>query len=568
MKLIQFPPELIINIFLELELRSLLRCRQVCRLLRDIIDGDVRVQYKIELAAAGMEDGPPSTLTASERLRMLKTRQEAWDKLQWTGRGEMPMSQGGVWELYGGVLAQGESARTLAFKQLPSKIRGIEEREWRIEDVGVNIRDFGMDPAQDLLVIIENKEDRNGMTCAVHFKSIFTGEPHPAAPRPATVTHIPKRGRYSYTIQICADTVAILMTSGDEDHSELLMWSWKTGARRLHITGNDLSSFAFLTSRYVLLTSLPTMELDENNVFHGDDPRLFVIDLERMSARDAIDFSDIDYLCAFHYPALADSFATISISLRSDPAPNWRPAPALRVPFSVAREDSRLFVITLWVVEGNMHILPFISLVPAATFLAHVAEAEAEAADARARVFAWAEWGPRGSRFIPAPPTHTSVWVCYVYGSTFAMSVRQGAQRVVLTLDFNPLGVRRVQERQAAADAHALGQGMDIVDDAEHPADEGVIEASLGTQAGAGAGADVGGQQVHPHAALVTDERLFRPTKIFREEVRTALPYAVRKTPPFNVEGEGQFDAVMISEDSLVMVSSQSHIRKYRILSF
>lgn len=111
---------------------------QVCRLLKDIMDADVRTQYKIELAAAGMEDGPSSTLTSAERLRVLKAHQEAWDKLAWTSREEVPMHQGGVWELYGGVLAQGDGSRTLAFKQLPSAIRGIEEREWRIEDVGVN----------------------------------------------------------------------------------------------------------------------------------------------------------------------------------------------------------------------------------------------------------------------------------------------------------------------------------------------------------------------------------------------------------------------------------------------
>lgn len=107
---------------------------QVCRLLKDIMDADVRTQYKIELAAAGMEDGPSSTLTSAERLRVLKAHQEAWDKLAWTSREEVPMHQGGVWELYGGVLAQGDGSRTLAFKQLLSAIRGIEERE----DVGVN----------------------------------------------------------------------------------------------------------------------------------------------------------------------------------------------------------------------------------------------------------------------------------------------------------------------------------------------------------------------------------------------------------------------------------------------
>ena len=64
------------------------------------------------------------------------------------------MHAGGVWELYGGVLAQGTSPRGLTFTQLPSKLRGIEQKTWALDDVGVKIRDFGMDPAQDLLAIV------------------------------------------------------------------------------------------------------------------------------------------------------------------------------------------------------------------------------------------------------------------------------------------------------------------------------------------------------------------------------------------------------------------------------
>ena len=69
------------------------------------------------------------------------------------------MRRGGVWELYGGVLAQAEGESKLVCAQLPSVIRRIEEKEWTIEDVGVKIRDFGMDPAQDLLIIIEHQTE-------------------------------------------------------------------------------------------------------------------------------------------------------------------------------------------------------------------------------------------------------------------------------------------------------------------------------------------------------------------------------------------------------------------------
>ncbi|KAI0672339.1 hypothetical protein C8Q78DRAFT_1026481 [Trametes maxima] len=524
------PPELIAHILLELDVRSVLQCRQSCSFLRDLMDNDTRLQYQIELAAAGMEDGPTSTLTAAERLQILRTRQAAWDKLENTSSEEVPMLRGGVWELYGGVLAQGEGSRTLVLKQLPSAIRGIEGREWRIEDLGVKMRDFGMDPAQDLLVVLENRAEGASMTCAVHLRTLSTGDPHPAAPRPAVVTHSPQLGRYTHTIQIVEDFVAILMTCGDADHSELLVWNWKTGQRRLHITSADMSSFAFLTARYMLLTSLPTLELDENDVFHGDVPRLLVIDLERMPDHQ-VHFAELDYLCAFHYPVLADNFATISMSIRSDPAPKWRPSPALKVPFHVARQQ-RLFVITLWVVEGNMHIMPFISLVPSTTLLACM---ERLPPGETCRVVEWSEWGPAGSRLIPAPSTHTSVWVCYVYGMTFTMSVREGSKRTILALDFNQMNVRRAQARQRE-------QG-ETVGEAEQSADD-------------------------KNFLVLTEPRAFRPANMFEQEVTTSLPHIVRKTDQGSAEGEGHFDAVMVSEDSLVLVSSQSRIRKYRILTF
>ena len=68
------------------------------------------------------------------------------------------------------------------------------------------------------------------------------------------------------------------------------------------------------------------------------------------------------------------------------------------------------------------------------------------------RRIAWAEWGPAGSRLLPAPNTHTSVWVCYVYGMTFALSLRTRSQKEVLVFGFNQLAVRRgVAEAAAAA---------------------------------------------------------------------------------------------------------------------
>lgn len=102
-----------------------------------------------------MEDGPPGEFSAPDRLARLKLRQAAWDCLKWTNDRRIDMLVGQVWELYGGVLAQSTPDRVIFFRQLPSHYRGIEEKTWTVDASEFNMRDFSMDPSQDLLVVAE-----------------------------------------------------------------------------------------------------------------------------------------------------------------------------------------------------------------------------------------------------------------------------------------------------------------------------------------------------------------------------------------------------------------------------
>ena len=79
------------------------------------------------------------------------------------------MFHGGLWELYGNVLAQITQDRcTLHFKQLASQSRGIEEKGWTVDVSQFRVRDFGIDPAQDLLIILERPEE-----FVVHFVDLM-----------------------------------------------------------------------------------------------------------------------------------------------------------------------------------------------------------------------------------------------------------------------------------------------------------------------------------------------------------------------------------------------------------
>lgn len=105
-----------------------------------------------------MEDGSNYTMSSTDRLACLKKHQHAWDNLQYSSKFIVPLQQGNVWELYGGVLAQGLGSHSLVFTQLPSEIRGIALNSWKIEALPFEMRDFAIDPTQNLLVVIEQQQ--------------------------------------------------------------------------------------------------------------------------------------------------------------------------------------------------------------------------------------------------------------------------------------------------------------------------------------------------------------------------------------------------------------------------
>jgi hypothetical protein len=103
-----------------------------------------------------MVDGPPGGLTTSERLELLRSYEAAWKNLEWSQHHTFSylMVPSSDWKLCGNVWAHSKGSNAIDFVQLPSRLRGIPMRQWSLRfDFGV--RDFSMDPSQDLLVIIE-----------------------------------------------------------------------------------------------------------------------------------------------------------------------------------------------------------------------------------------------------------------------------------------------------------------------------------------------------------------------------------------------------------------------------
>ncbi|KAF8807737.1 hypothetical protein BYT27DRAFT_7189834 [Phlegmacium glaucopus] len=420
------------KIFLEyLDYRSLLKCMQVSSLFQKLIKDTASLQYIIELAAAGQTNGPEASGTSSaDRLEALKKHQSSWGSLNWSRELRIPMESGGLWELYGGVLAQSTAEGTLTFTQLPSDLRSIEEKVWTLgPNLGLVLRDFGMDPSQDLLVLIEI-ESPNWNTPEVarkhfiHLRSLSDGNPHPLARDAPVLSHVQgDMTAQSYTIQVSGCFIAIQFCS--DGSNELGIWNWMTGELQVNIKGNAIRSFSFLSDTHVILAAL-----DDDGF-----PQLVVLNFQQESS-EPHNFEDLQCAVKFSYPEFEDrqSFF-LDIDIRADPGPSWRPNAKLQAPFSQDTSHT-LFVVSLWMrMEGALGCL--VQFLPS-NGLTSLIESEVTS-------YEWEEWGPHRSRFfIPSQP-HSGTWVCYVYGSKYVKLEPDASQDglVVHLYDFNQVAINR-----------------------------------------------------------------------------------------------------------------------------
>jgi hypothetical protein len=348
---------------------------------------------------------------------------------------------------------------------------------------------------------------------------MVTGEPHKLACNPAVLKHKPEGIRFSFAIQISGDYIGILFISSDEHDNQLIVWNWHTGEREMvgtivsikdrssfmlfkALKGQTIGSFGFLDQEHVLI-----------GVVQHPFPSLQVVNF--MRASDVlVDIEGAPFECALLWPPLQVWASALAISVRSDPSPEWRSNH--NVPFYTGRND-RLFAITLWVAEGaNIHTL--LLFVPFSTVRSRL-----RACTTPGHEFAWAEWGPQGSRMMKAPSGHSLVWVCYIFGQSFI------APLYTPEYDQPPIGPKSVQ----IFDFNQLAIRKDLIR----------------------------GTKDDTSVATIVVEPTELPLEyIFEDIITTYLPYRLKKTC-VPLQGSYAFNAVMLSEDSIVTVTSVRFLR-------
>ncbi|KAG0695360.1 hypothetical protein DFH29DRAFT_1005553 [Suillus ampliporus] len=496
------PNELIALFLDELDVVSLLRCKQVCRLFNSVIATNVQLLYKIELFFGRFENGRHCNLDTAGRLRACRQYQQAWNNLSFSHSQFISMQEGHAWELSGGVLCQA-MRRGLECVQLPCKIKDIPKREWTINDLGFEIRDFTIDTSQDLIVALEQVGLIPHLSCNIHMRTLMTGEHHPMSAVPF-VTHTPSNmhEELRFLIQVCGSRIAVLFQElADEPCSELVVWDWKSGQKKLFIRDADLKSFSFVTEDLVLV-----------GVVGGDEtpPRLDILGIDNFSG-EMVQYKDASHICGLEYPQMKAD--VLDMLIRSEPTPGWSPSQSLQTPFYFARSD-RIFTITMRVSpDSNTTEECTVLIVPLSTIMAQVELSH----NTPKRLVRWKQWGPDGSHMLLRSPSE--VWVCYVYGMKFIQLLRWQKGNRARVYDFNKYAARRDVRNEQTTEPKLLWKRLGM-------------PQSLNSRCSA-----------------------------FDEEVYTYLPGRVATLDVMPSDTPHDWEAAMIGEDNIVVVSP--HARKY-----
>ncbi|KAI0682113.1 hypothetical protein C8T65DRAFT_301266 [Cerioporus squamosus] len=448
--LVQLPQELLVELLKHLELLDLLRCKAVCSILRDVTNDSLELQYRIELAADGLVDGVGCNLSTAERLARLLELRARWHYLDWTDVKPIrapAMCQ--AYELVDGVFASSmgiglSGSRHLSLTWLPT--RAEEGRTVERDDLGVTVRDFAIDPSQDLMALVIADEFAS---FNIHLRTMSENKPHPRAAKAELKAPIPFQVGNSF-IQIVDDIVGTFFWVHGPG---LLIWNWRTGKNVVHCIGLGLPAgaydFAFLSSRAFMLTVATGSGSIELYTFSGDEDALISPSGSSSSPSTPTPFSpplapqlQLPFFSARRLPTRVAELLLPPTKLGRDVRKAFthsgpfvgRPTPGR--PFETS-PDARVHMLTLHYGDHagmfNLFVLNrfFLSLVPAS-----VGSRE----NYTAVVKHWDEWGAENTRMFEWS-VHFH-WLRYIHGTRVVFPPiperdPNATERAILVMDFN-----------------------------------------------------------------------------------------------------------------------------------
>ncbi|KIM25668.1 hypothetical protein M408DRAFT_331028 [Serendipita vermifera MAFF 305830] len=191
MPLLDLPAELIEEILTHLHPLNIVLCREICKEVLELIDASIEIQLRIELAIGGCLLGERRNMPASELIRRVRAREQAYETFepQWSWEVERISLKGvqqfevadGIWG-FSDHDGEEPTFRRLRMEELVSP--EYEGGRWELtrDDLGLNATDFAYWLGMDALILMESRE--NGDVRRMHFRKLESNEPHPLATLP------------------------------------------------------------------------------------------------------------------------------------------------------------------------------------------------------------------------------------------------------------------------------------------------------------------------------------------------------------------------------------------------
>ncbi|KAF8196413.1 hypothetical protein BJ912DRAFT_110485 [Pholiota molesta] len=237
--LFDLPRELWMQIFSNLDAISLAQCAMTCKHIYETFKSSSQLLYIVQLHLDGLKDAGNST-PHSELIQHLLRHRNAWLSLTPRARLEyvaLEMKHScRAYEFVGGVFADTDR-RHLEIVWLPTSNSG--SRTLRRTLSGMSVRDFAMDPTQDLIVLLEDKAIPSLLmptrTLRVHIRTLSTNDTHPLARQsPLCFTLPPDPVNsiviYSAVLQIARNILTLYFCTQPRIQPCVHIWDWTTSS--------------------------------------------------------------------------------------------------------------------------------------------------------------------------------------------------------------------------------------------------------------------------------------------------------------------------------------------------
>ncbi|PVG03804.1 hypothetical protein CPB86DRAFT_748272 [Serendipita vermifera] len=426
--LLDLPNELLEDVFLYLHPLDVVKWRQLCRRLKELIDNSIELQLRIDLAIDGYLLGHRGTDPAKDVIEFHQKRRKALESLQCFTSWEEPIAVGdmGNFEVCDGIFAQtltgpanGSGFRTLIYKEVipPQSRKKRWIRQW--DDLGIVVTDFSFWAQGDLQMLMEPRD--HDTSRRIHFRTMSTNEVHPKT----ALTHIDLHQADCPVWENCY-TVAY------EDRVAFAFWQGapRTGAALvLDCTESKIIMPYMLVSDIAFLSRDEALLLFNGEGDHGISIAIYSFQLQQVVCECRFPFSGTSSLALF---------LTRPDSRFGDDCPS-----------TIAKSllpDAEVNILSMTIQLEN-HGRPAFCVLSVQLFRKMCNSLLDKIPDRK--LFEWDEWGPTVTRWLPYqrihPTGNRNIFGSRIiaWGPPVHLHEDSHEELCLILLDFNPRPIKR-----------------------------------------------------------------------------------------------------------------------------